>query len=104
MTDTNLPEGMSLSKTGKNSAEFFPRSSAILCSKLPAESFRGTCLLASLVSGNRGMTQRNGMTLIEVLIYITLLSFLLSGFIQYSYSVNLGNIQLIHEIQDKQIQ
>ena len=43
-----------------------------------------------------------GITLIEVLIYAFLLSFLLAGFIQYAYSSHLQDIQLIHEIQDAQ--
>jgi Tfp pilus assembly protein PilV len=42
-----------------------------------------------------------GMTLIEVIIYTVLLSFLMAGFIQYAYAVNINNIQLINEIQDQ---
>ncbi len=41
-----------------------------------------------------------GMTLIEVIIYTVLLSVLMTGFIQYSYSVHVQNIQLIHSIED----
>lgn len=40
------------------------------------------------------------MTLIEVLIYAFLLSFLLSGFIQCAYSIHLQDVHLIHRIQD----
>jgi len=40
------------------------------------------------------------MTLIEVILYTVLLSFLLSGFIQYAYTIHIQNIQLINEIQD----
>lgn len=40
------------------------------------------------------------MTLIEVVIYIILLSFLLAGFIQYAYGIHLQNINLSNEIND----
>lgn len=42
------------------------------------------------------------MTLIEILIYAFLLSFLIMGFIQYAYTIHLGNIRLIHDIEDVQ--
>jgi Tfp pilus assembly protein PilV len=41
-----------------------------------------------------------GMTLIEVLIYIFLLSFLLAGFIQYVYAVQAQDMSLMQNIQD----
>ncbi len=54
--------------------------------------------------GNPGLNEiysSKGMTLIEIIIYTTLLSFLLAGFIQYSQTIQSANIQLIHEIQDQ---
>jgi len=45
---------------------------------------------------------QKGMTLIEIVIYTFLISFLMAGFIRYAYSINLGNIQLIHDIEDAQ--
>ena len=39
-----------------------------------------------------------GMTLIEAIIYATLLSFLLSGFITYAYAINGQNFKLYGEI------
>ena len=39
-----------------------------------------------------------GMTLIEVIIYIVLLSFLISGFIQYVYSIHEQNIKLMQDL------
>lgn len=43
-----------------------------------------------------------GFTLIEILIYVFLLSFLLAGFIQYTYSIHLQDIQLMNQMQDAQ--
>ena len=43
-----------------------------------------------------------GETLIEVLIYAFLLSFLLAGFIYFAYATHLQDIQLIHDIEDAQ--
>lgn len=43
-----------------------------------------------------------GMVLIEVIIYIFLLSFLLSGFIQYSFVRLIDDQKLINEINDIQ--
>jgi hypothetical protein len=40
------------------------------------------------------------MTLIEVMIYAVLLSFLLAGFVNYSYEIHVNNIGLNHEIED----
>jgi hypothetical protein len=40
------------------------------------------------------------MTLIEVIIYSVLLSFLIIGFINYSYEINMNNIKLNHDIED----
>ena len=40
------------------------------------------------------------MTLMEVLIYIALLSFLLTGFLQVAFDVNLADLHLIDEIYD----
>ena len=40
------------------------------------------------------------MTLIEVMVYIVLLSFLLVGFINYAYQIHMNNIELNHEIED----
>jgi hypothetical protein len=39
-----------------------------------------------------------GITLIEVLLYSALLSFLLSGFIQYAYGIHFGDLQLMDKI------
>ena len=41
-----------------------------------------------------------GMTLIEVILYVVLLSLLLTNIIQYEYDIHLQNIDLIHDIQD----
>ena len=49
-------------------------------------------------------TAKRGMTLIEVIIYVTLLSFLLSGFIQYAYGINIDNFKLMDEINAANIQ
>ncbi len=46
---------------------------------------------------------RKGMTLIEVLVYTALLSFLLSSFIWYVYIIHVQNIKLIDEINDSYI-
>jgi len=41
-----------------------------------------------------------GVTLIEVIIYSFLLSFLLAGFIRYAYDTHLQDIRLMQSIQD----
>lgn len=38
------------------------------------------------------------MTIIEVLLYTMLLSFLLSGFIRYAYDIHFGDFELIDQI------
>jgi len=43
-----------------------------------------------------------GFSLIEVIIFTLLLSFLLTGFIQYSYTIHQNDLKLINEIQDEQ--
>jgi Tfp pilus assembly protein PilV len=43
-----------------------------------------------------------GFTLIETIIFTLLLSFLLTGFIQYSYIVYQQDLKLINEIQNEQ--
>ncbi len=43
-----------------------------------------------------------GLTLIETMIYIALLSLLLSGFIQFAVDTNIQNIELSHDIEDAQ--
>jgi len=40
------------------------------------------------------------MTLIEVIIYVVLLSLLLTSIIQYEYDIHIQNIDLIHGIED----
>lgn len=46
--------------------------------------------------------KNHGMTLIEVLVYASLLSFLISGFIKYSHIIHEKDFHLQNEIQDKQ--
>lgn len=46
------------------------------------------------------MNKQNGMTLIEVMVYIVLLSVLLAGFINYAYQIHMNNIKLNQEIED----
>ena len=48
------------------------------------------------VSGNRGMT------LIEVVLYVVLLSFLLSGFIKYAFAIYDDNINLMNDVIEAQ--
>lgn len=48
------------------------------------------------------MRSNQGETLIEILIYAFLLSFLLAGFIRYAYATHLQDVQLIHDIEDAQ--
>lgn len=43
---------------------------------------------------------KQGITLIEMLIYIALLSLLLGGFINCAYAIHLQDIQLIDDIND----
>lgn len=51
---------------------------------------------------NRKFTDKVGMVLVEVIIYTFLLSFLLSGFIQYSFIRATNDQKLINEIYDVQ--
>jgi hypothetical protein len=51
---------------------------------------------------NKKFTDKNGMVLVEVIIYTLLLSFLLSGFIQYSFIRSTSDQKLINEIYDIQ--
>ena len=44
-----------------------------------------------------------GMTLIETMIYVSLLSFLVSSIMSYSYTIQLHNIDLLHHIHDTEI-
>ncbi len=44
--------------------------------------------------------QKRGMMIVEVLIYIFLLSFLLSGFLTFAYMSQDRNYELINEIND----
>ena len=41
-----------------------------------------------------------GMTVIEMIIYVSLLSFLLSSYIAYTYEIHIRTIQLSQEIDD----
>lgn len=41
-----------------------------------------------------------GISLVECIIYIALLSSLLAGFISYTYNIQLRNTNLIYEIED----
>ncbi len=43
---------------------------------------------------------RNGMTIIEVMLYIALLSLLMFGFLQFAIEINYQNIKLSNDIQD----
>ncbi|MEK7646446.1 MAG: hypothetical protein AAB381_02015 [Patescibacteria group bacterium] len=45
-------------------------------------------------------TQSQGMTLIEIVIYTSLLSLLVASHIAYTYEIQLHNINLSHEITD----
>lgn len=45
-------------------------------------------------------SDNSGMTLIEVMLYTSLLSLLLAGFIGYAWSVHFTDIKLIHDIED----
>jgi len=47
---------------------------------------------------NKILCTNSGMTLVEVVIYAALLSFLLSGFIQTAYTIHFENIRLSNEI------
>ncbi len=38
------------------------------------------------------------MTLIEVMIYSVMLALLISGFINYSFNLHIGDLDLIHKI------
>jgi len=51
---------------------------------------------------NKGYSYRcsSGFTLIEMMIYVVLLSILLSGFIMYAYSIHIQNIDLTNDIND----
>ena len=60
-------------------------------------------LLIKTDSKNRQILNR-GITLLETMIYVTLLSFLLAGFIQYAYIIHEQNFLLFNEIQDEQNQ
>lgn len=42
-----------------------------------------------------------GFTLMEMIIYSTLLSFLLTGFFYYSYFIHDGDVRLIQKIEDE---
>ena len=48
------------------------------------------------------MNTRRGLTLIETLIYVALLSLFLFGFIQFAIETNYQNIYLSHDIEDAQ--
>lgn len=48
------------------------------------------------------MNLRKGLTLIETLIYIALLSLFLFGFIQFAVETNYQSINLSHDIEDAQ--
>jgi len=41
-----------------------------------------------------------GMTLIEVIIYSALLAILLTGFIQYAWTIHFNDIKLSHDIEN----
>ena len=41
-----------------------------------------------------------GLTLIEIVIYVALLSVLMAGFLQFAITLHLNNIDLIHDIQN----
>ena len=47
----------------------------------------------------RGVCRR-GMTLIEVMIYVFLLSMLITGYIQYVWSVHFDDVRLNDDIDD----
>ncbi len=45
-----------------------------------------------------------GITLVETIIYVALLSFLMSGFFYYAYGAHISNLKLLNEIQDAENQ
>ena len=49
-----------------------------------------------------GSDKCSGMTLIEVMIYVVLLSTLMSTFIRYGYDLHFRNMYLINTINDAQ--
>ena len=49
---------------------------------------------------NSRLSRLDGMTLVEVMIYTALLSFLMSGFIQFAYSLHVSDLQLTDQIND----
>jgi len=48
----------------------------------------------------RNDVKQNGMTLIEVMVYSVILSFLLSGFIRYAYDTYFNDINTADKILD----
>jgi len=48
----------------------------------------------------KSISKNNGMTLIEVLMYVALLSMLLSGFIQSAYAMHFADLSLTDDIHD----
>ena len=40
------------------------------------------------------------MTLIEILIYIALISFLMAGFIRFAYDTGIYSLKLLNDIED----
>ena len=42
-----------------------------------------------------------GMTLIEVMIFIALISMMMTGFMSYVYEIHFSNIKLLHDIEDQ---
>jgi type II secretory pathway pseudopilin PulG len=50
----------------------------------------------------KSRSTEKGMTLLEVIIYVALLSFLISGFLNFAVGVHLSAIELDHEIEDAQ--
>ena len=51
---------------------------------------------------NLSSKNTRGITLVEVLIFTALLSLLISGSINYLYTVHISNMKLIDEIHDQQ--
>jgi hypothetical protein len=49
-------------------------------------------------------TYKKGIALIEALIYIGIVSLLMSGFVQFAYAVHFQDIRLMDEIHDAENQ
>jgi len=53
-----------------------------------------------MIQNNFNRETGRGISLIETVLYASLLSLLLSSFVYYTYSIHLQDIRLIHDIED----